>query len=73
MSSASPRHAPADKANRVRDILNDGNRVVCMVGDGINDSPALATASVGISIASGTDVAQQTAGVVLLNNNFNSK
>jgi len=56
---------PVEKASVIKKIQQEG-KIVSMVGDGINDSPALAQADVGIALGSGSDIAKETGGIILI-------
>ncbi len=62
---------PSEKTKVVKDLKNQ-NKYVMMCGDGINDSPALATANIGVSVNSGTDIAMDSSDVILTKNNLGS-
>lgn len=62
---------PKKKASTIKDLVSKGRKVI-MVGDGINDAPALVNSTIGISVNDGTDVAMDSADVILMNNNISN-
>ena len=62
---------PKKKASVIKDLTSKGKKVI-MVGDGINDAPALVNATIGISVNDGTDVAMDSADVILMNNDISN-
>lgn len=60
---------PKDKAEKIKELMNN-NKYVMMVGEGINDAVSLVTANVGVALSSGTDIANNSADVILMNNNL---
>jgi Cu+-exporting ATPase len=60
---------PDEKAKVIRDLKGE-NKIIAMVGDGINDAPALAEADVSIAMSSGTDIAMETADITLMKNDL---
>ena len=62
---------PQDKANTIDNLIKEG-RNVAMVGDGINDAPALVKSTVGISVSDGTDIAASSSDVILMNNDISN-
>lgn len=62
---------PSQKAETVKNLKQEGNKVM-MCGDGINDSPALTSADIGVSVKSGTDIAMDSSDVILTKNDLNS-
>ena len=62
---------PSQKIDTIKELKTNGNKVM-MCGDGINDSPALTTADIGVSVKSGTDIAIDSSDVILTKNDLNS-
>ena len=61
--------SPEQKTNTLKDLKKQG-KIVMMCGDGINDSPALAVADIGVSVNSGTDIAMDSSDVILMKNDL---
>ena len=62
---------PAEKTEEIKKLMNEGHTVM-MVGDGINDAPSLATANIGVSVSSGTDIANNSSSIILMNSDLSS-
>lgn len=60
---------PKEKAEKIKELMNN-NKYVMMVGDGINDAVSLVTANIGVALSSGTDIANNSANIILMNNNL---
>ena len=60
--------SPKEKLEKIKEL--DSNKNVAMIGDGINDSPALKTATIGISVAEGTDISSDSSDIILLTNDM---